>query len=148
MRRAAIFLALLALACEDEPEPAREKLSGTLDVDIRDKAELSLSARGEALEVELTLTSGFGVAPSGTRLAGRGHVERFPEAEATLYTARFSLAPETRGPCGAEPVSLALALHARDGNPTYAGSLTAYCGPETWFGKPARPPLRLFGSLR
>jgi hypothetical protein len=148
MKRWLVLTAILG-ACSNEPEVVREPtktLSATLDLEIRDRAEVVLETTGERLRAKLTLTSGFGVAPAGELVSGDGFVEAFPEADATLYTARFSL-PPAAGPCGAEPVSLALSLHRSGKNTRVAGSLTAYCGADRWHGVPARTPLRLSGTL-
>lgn len=149
MRRLWVAIALGCLpACHDGEEgadsPRTEVLA--LDVDIRETAEARVERRGDALTVCLTLSRGFGVAADGAVLAGTGQLERFPEADVTLITAKLSSPPVSGGPCGAEPVSLALALHRRGSASRVAGSLTPYCGSDVWAGVPARNPLRLSTS--
>jgi hypothetical protein len=86
------------------------------------------------------------VAPAGEALSAPGRVEAFPEADATLYTARFGAPADPAGPCGDRPVSLALSLHRAGGNDHLGGALTAYCGEGAWHGTPARV-LRLAGDI-
>jgi hypothetical protein len=139
----------LCLACgEDEQKDAPvTTLGGTLDLELRDQSNLELGLRGELLSATLTLTKGFGVAPAGEPIRGEGRIEAFPEAESKLAAAKFSLPAQAAGPCGAQPVSLALALHRGGDNAYVAGSLTPYCGAQIWHGTPARTPLRLSGLL-
>jgi hypothetical protein len=126
----------------DEPAPD-ETLRLSLDAEIRDHADVTISRRAESTTVTLKLSQGWGVLPASTLLRGKGRAESFPEAAVTLYTARFALDPVTDGPCGTEPVSLALALHRRGTAERVSGSLTPYCGKDKWAGVPARTPLRL-----
>jgi hypothetical protein len=49
-----------------------------------------------------------------------------------------------RGPCGSRPVSYAMALTAKENNGYLVGSVTAYCGADTYTGHPARV-MRLSG---
>lgn len=144
-------LVLLLGACEaddgKETDGFSREAQATLSLELRSEAQLVVDANGDETRVELTLGQGFGVAGDGETLKGSGRIERFPEADTVLYTARFRGAPVEGGPCGSEPISVALSLH-RDGRNTYVGGgLAAYCGADTWFGKPARAPLRLSGRL-
>jgi hypothetical protein len=149
MTRARFFLAAClvlacACACEDfEEKSPLSELHATLDLDIRDKAVVDLAINRDDIDAKIRLTKGFGVAPENSTLEGIGHVERFPEANLTLYTARFTTKGASDGPCADDFVSLALALHQRGNEPRLSGSLTAYCGAYTWHGIPARNPLRL-----
>jgi hypothetical protein len=139
----------LAAACskdDGDKQPDPVTLNGTLDLEIRDTLEVGLVVRGERLTATILASSPFGVLPAGEKLGGEGRVEAFPEADATLYTARFSAPARAGGPCGAEPVALALSLHRGGAGAFVAGSLTAYCGAQS-HGTPARTPLRLSGSL-
>ncbi len=149
MRRAMLLCAALGLiGCHDGEEgadPVRSE-SFELDVDIRESAQLLVESRGAELRLRLTLSRGFGVAKDSITLAGNGKLERFPEADVALFTAKFAGPPVAGGPCGAEPVSLALALHRRGTARRVSGSLTAYCGKNVWSGVPARNPLRLSTS--
>lgn len=135
------FFCLAACGEAEVAKPAAERFE--LDVDIREHAEARVEQTGEDLSVELGLSRGFGVAKDGAKLTGKGKLERFPEADVVLITAKLSSAPVAGGPCGAEPVSLALALHRRGAATRVSGSLTPYCGKDTWAGTPARNPLRL-----
>lgn len=147
-----ILLAALAIACanDDEtktkPEPEPITLSGSLDLELRDKLEITLIMRGETLSATVTPSKDFGVFAAGTPLSGDGRVESFPEAESTLYTARFAAPGRAGGPCGAQALTLALSLHRAGTGAMVAGSLTAYCGAQS-HGIPARTPLRLSGLL-
>lgn len=148
----ALFPAILGLslaACwTDDPVPRPPPpvtLTGDLDVDIRDSAHVELVTTGTDLAASLTLTKSFGIA--GGALAGAGHVEAFPEAGATLYTARIDAPADPTGPCGAQPISLALSLRRRGNDAHVGGALTAYCGKGVWHGTPARL-LRLSGDLQ
>ncbi len=147
MRTALACMVLLAVAgCDSgrDEKPTDSSLHATLDLDIRDQAIIDLDISDDRItSARVKLTKGFGVAPEGKTFSGSGYVEAFPEAGVTLYTARFRAKATSDGPCGAEPVSLALALHRKNGEPRLSGSLTPYCGPETWYGIPARTPLRL-----
>ena len=127
-----------------EPEP--KPLTGDLDVDIRGSVHVELSADSEDLEASLTFKDGYHLAPSGTKITGKGHREAFPESDTALYTARFDAPADPAGPCGASPVSLSLALRRRGKNARVSGGLTAYCGKDTWAGVPARV-LRLTGLI-
>ncbi len=145
------LLALLAVACssneEESKKPVAVVLNGTLDVDIRDSAEVKLTTRGDALSVSLTLSNDWGVLPKSEPIEGKGRVEHFPEADVTLYTALIDVSPQSGGPCGGDPITLALALE-RSGTGGYVvGSLTPYCGNGTDSGNYARNPLRLAGQL-
>lgn len=155
--RAVSLVALLAAAsCAEERRPAASTsppgvvatTSGTLSLELRDSLELTLERLEDGTSrARVRLARGFGVAPEGTELSGEARVVQLRESEGTLHTARFALAPVEGGPCGSQPVSLALALHRRGENAFVAGSLTAYCGPDRWHGRPARTPLRLTGEL-
>lgn len=164
MTRAALvaFAALCVVACSQSssthhapptpsslPAPPAPPLvmSGTLDLDVAFTANVELDVQGSALDATVTLSDGRGVAASGGELTGYGTVESFPEADGVLYTARFDEPAVPSGPCGNKPVSLALALYRAHGATNVAGSLTPYCGADTWYGIPARTPLRLIGDL-
>lgn len=142
------FLSCLLLAGCGEAEVVSAKVeTHELDVDIREHATLRLERRGESLKVRLTLSRGFGVLADGSTLSGSGRLERFPEAEVELVTAELAGPAQSGGPCGDQPVSLALSLHRRGAAPRLSGSLTPYCGKDVWSGIPARNPLRLSTTL-
>jgi hypothetical protein len=146
-----LFAVLLFCACADSTttNPAAVTFKGTLAVDIRGSADVTLAVRSPSeMDATVTLADGYGLAASGAPLTARGRIESFPEAAAwQLYTARFSSPPIAGGPCADKPVSLALALTRRDGNARVAGALTAYCGDATYAGVPARV-LRLTGEAK
>jgi hypothetical protein len=150
MKRVLATAALLTLSgCGPDdrgvpPPPA--PIQGDLAVEIRDTAHVVLTGPGLDIQAALTLSKGYGLAPAGAEITGMGHVEAFPEADATLYTARIDAPPDPSGPCGAQPISLALSLHRRGKGAHVGGALTAYCGQGTWHGIPARV-LRLSGDL-
>jgi hypothetical protein len=150
MKRLLACLVLFS-ACADSTSsnPVDAAVKGTLAVDIRGSADVTLVPRGpHDLDVTVALADGYGLVAPGTPLSAKGRLETFPEASAwQLYTARFSSPPIPSGPCGDKPVSLALALSRRDGNARVAGALTAYCGDATYAGVPARV-LRLTGEAK
>jgi hypothetical protein len=121
-------------------------MTGDLDMDIRYTAHVELVATGTDLTASVTLTNGLQVAPDNQKLSGTGHVEAFPEATATLYTARFDAPANPAGPCGTQPVTLWLSLHRQGTNAHVGGALTAYCGASVVHGVPANL-MRLAGNL-
>ena len=148
-----ILLASMLAACSGNgnnsmmPPPA--PYQGTLDVDIRNKVDVTLQpgADGTSFTVSLSFKDGsFLLFDQAQPLKATGRIEPFPEASIVLYTAHFSSAAIPAGPCGMQPISLALALSRRDNNDRIGGALTAYCGADTWYGVPARV-LRLMGKL-
>ena len=145
----ATALPMLLLGCADEQDGFSSGLKGTLEMEIRDTAAVEIAVRGSHGDstVRLTLSEGYGLAPAGSTLEAPGRIEAFPEANATLYTARLSAPAQSEGPCGAEPISLALSLHRPGDGPTVLGGLAAYCGDQTWQGRPQRI-LRLSGALQ
>ena len=123
--------------------------AGTLDLEIRHDAVVHIADGADGIEVTITLSQGHGLVADGATLRGAGRIDRYPEADATLYTARFS-APAISGEgaeCDREPVSLALSLHTDADNAVVEGALTPYCGADRSYGIPAREPLRLRGSF-
>jgi len=127
------------------PEP-EIVLEADLALETTRGVQIVITRTGDVLEASVTPGEGFGVAPSGEPLVGPARIDAFPEANATLYTARLSAPAQPGGPCGDEPVSLALALHLDADAGYMAGGLTPYCGADTWFGVPAIEPLRVSGS--
>jgi len=152
---AAAALSLCVVGCGDDPVPAAalgasevHDYEGELAVDIRASAsiELHLGDAG-ALDVRIALAGLETKAlfdPSAA-LSAKGRRQLFPEAGSELFTAAFALPASPSGACGAEPVTLALALLRREPNHRFGGSLTAYCGDKA-AGVPARI-LRLSGDL-
>jgi len=155
MTKAAALLAtplaaLLATGCHDfdHGPTGGGPLSGSLALEIRDTADIEIvpGSDGVTMTVTLSLSSGFGVAPEAEPLSGQGRIEPLPEAGATLYTAKLAGPAQSDGPCGAEPVSLALSLHRQGANAPVHGGLSAYCGADQYYGVPVRV-LRLAGEL-
>lgn len=146
---AAIGPGAMASGCADEQDGFSSGLTGTLEIEIRDSATIEIARGRSSAEstVRLTLSEGYGLAPEDSRLEAPGRIEAFPEAHATLYTARFSAPAQTDGPCGEQPVSLALSLHRQADSAMVLGGLSAYCGEQIWHGRPKRI-LRLSGELR
>lgn len=151
-----LALPLVTGACHDGTAGARQTtqaaLAGTLSVELRDHVRIELSARDDAdhqgaFDATLHFDAGaYGLWDGPLDLSGVVRVEPFPEAEATLYVAELSAPAKADGPCGARPISLALSLLRRGEEARISGALTAYCGADTWTGKPARL-LRLSGAL-
>lgn len=150
-----VALALVAstLACSEQGGDSSEfqiLRTGTLDLETRGEASAHITTDlAGGVEVTVTLSNGHGLVADGATLVGAGRIDAYPEADATLYTARFSV-PALEEPgarCGKEPVSLALALHTDADNAVVAGALTPYCGADRWYGLPVREPLRLRGSF-
>ena len=157
MKRVGVVLLALALVSalgcggggETKASPTLSppvKLTGDLDMDIRYSAHVELDVTGTNLDASVTLSNGLDVAPVGQRLQGKGHVEAFLEADATLYTATFAAPASPAGPCAAQPVTLALSLHRQGKNKHVGGALTAYCGAGVTHGVPANL-MRLAGDM-
>jgi hypothetical protein len=146
----ATAIATLALgACDaGSSEVYLERFQGTLAVDVRDAVDVTIAVRPDkTLDVRLAMQGRtFDLVREGT-LTAKGQLESFPEAAMDLYVATWSYPMPAVGPCRGQPVSLALSLQRRHKNDRVAGSLTAYCGADTWRGAPARL-LRLSGELR
>src|SRR5205823_795735 len=107
--RALPLLLAASAACSS---PAVTSYRGTLAIDIRDQLAVTVAPRGDgAADVALTFQgAGLGLFDAAAPLVAAGRVEPFPEAGLVLYTGRFRAAPAPGGPCGAQPVSLALSL--------------------------------------
>lgn len=138
---------LLGAACSkssDAPaNPVDDSIKGTLEAEIRLTVDVTITKAGD---VTLVLGEGdFGVLDANTRLSAKGAIEALPEADVTMYTAVFSAPKRSKGPCGEQPMTLALSLLRRGGNARVGGGLTAYCGASAT-GVPARL-LRLSGDL-
>ncbi len=147
-----ILSTVLCSACDDDSKEVRHDretvLETVLDLEISEQAALSLARDGRRVVATLEVSRGFGVVPDGTVLSGIGRVDAYPEAHATIYTARFVTEALPGGPCGAARVSSALSLHRRRDTDVVAGGLTSYCGSDVFHGIPASEPLRLSGRVR
>lgn len=155
-RPLALALALVSCApvfgCSknsDVPPPAADAggLGGTFAIDIRGSIDVTMKQSGDALEVELVGRdmdfAGFFSAEE--KLHAIGRVERFPEADLTLYTGIVSLPARAASACGVQPITMALSLSRRGQNARLGGGLTAYCGDRA-VGVPQRV-FRISGSL-
>ena len=148
----AIVCAFLACACTPaetvSPVPIPSTTSGTLDLEIRGSAEITLTALPGSDTQTIVVVTGA-AAPhlldDGTKLEGAGRFEPLPEAGTELFAAKLSLPADLAGPCGAKPRAVALSLVHRTAAPRFAGALTVYCGADH-FGIPARV-FRLSGTL-
>lgn len=118
----------------------------TLDFEVRETIDVAFVRVGDAVEVTIRASKGYGVLGSDP-LVGSGRIDDYPELGATLYTATFDAPADPQGPCGDAPISLGLSLHHDDDAFILAGGLTAYCGAQTYFGTPPIEPLRIFGRL-
>ena len=147
---AAAALLALSPACSNdevnENQPRGEAYTMCFDLDIEDHGTLLLEITDDELEATLTVEEGNDLVAGGVPMEGTGKHYTFPEVRNLLYTAHFQGAPVPGGPCGDDPVSLAMSLSAKDFNPHLVGGLTAYCGEETYRGKPARI-MRIAGDL-
>jgi hypothetical protein len=145
MRAAAWLIALSSLGCAVDETVAPAGTSAVLELELRDQATISILPAPDARAATFIVapSASHGVLPS--RMQAQGSIEPIPEAQATLYMARFVGEPIANGPCGDEPIAIALSLHRPGESDTVAGGLSAYCG-EHWHGRPVRV-LRLFGML-
>ena len=148
-------IACVVLACAActptetvSPVPVPSTTSGTLDLEIRGSAEITLTALPGS-DTQTTVVVTGAAAPhlldDGTKLEGAGRFEPLPEAGTELFAAKLSLPADLAGPCGAKPRAVALSLVHRTAAPRFAGALTVYCGADH-FGIPARV-FRLSGTL-
>jgi hypothetical protein len=143
--RTVLFLVALAACNSDSRAPST--ILGTLQIEVLDQADVQIEpASGDTMTLTLTSQASFGLLPAGQALRAEGFAERMPETGDTLYTAKLAAPAVTGGPCGDEPVSLALSLHRQTGNDAVLGGISAYCGADTWYGVPVRV-LRLAGPL-
>lgn len=142
MTARALCLSLALSACASDGPP-RE---ATLDLELTRQVHVRFERAAGAWRARVTPSEGFGVLPPGVALEGPARVSPLPEAGAVLYSATFEVAPQPSGPCGDQPLSLALALHGEDDSDYVGGGITPYCGAERWHGVPAREPLRISGQ--
>jgi len=144
------LLALVALfGCskkDDSPAPL-PVANGTLSVDIRQSVTVTLTKRSETEhDIDLAFGEGeFSYFDASTTLRGKGTIERFPEADTTMYVATWNLPARASSPCKSSPIALALSLARRGANARVGGALTAYCGDKA-VGVPSRL-FRITGNL-
>jgi len=127
--------------------PPEVVLQLTLELETLEEVSVEITRVGDELTARLEASRGYGVAPAGEAISGPARIDALPEAGATIYGARLAGPAVADGPCGDEPVSLALALHHDEDASFVAGGLTAYCGADTWFGVPPIEPLRISGKM-
>jgi hypothetical protein len=149
------ILALAITGCADQetlvpptPDAPAASYGGTLELEIRGSAEVSLtgtSPQETQVSVKITGAEAPHLLDDGTTLEGPGRFEPLPESESELYVAKLALPADPQGPCGAEPRAVALSLHHRKPGTRFAGALTIYCGTRH-YGVPARV-VRLTGTL-
>lgn len=140
--------ALLIAACATPPETT-SVVTGELQLEVRQTATLRMTLNPEtprACEIHLQASAAYGLLPTTEIHAQRCRILQPDEAHFRLYSARFSAPASLGGPCGDQPISLALSLHREGSNQVVVGGISAYCGADRWYGKPVRV-LRLFGNL-
>jgi len=98
----------------------------------------------DSVQGRFTATDGFDVIAAGTVLEGEGRLIHFPEAFGRMVVIKFQGPAVPGGKCGEQSMSYSLTLTAKEDNGYMVGGLTAYCGADTYFGKPARV-LRISG---
>jgi hypothetical protein len=134
--------------------PVSATLSGELSLELRDTAAVTVEpdpSDPTRATIIVTPSAHFGLLGEEAALQARGRIDALPEANSTLYSAKFEIPAQTGdAPCGSEPISLALTLHRQGQNAMVVGGLTAYCGAGRWFAPPGEAPirvLRLAGEL-
>lgn len=145
-----LWVAALALVagCGDDEKPASTThvMSADLDLEIRDRATVTIEAEGATTNVSIVVSKGFGIVPEGTPLTGPGTIEDFPETDGVLYTAKLQGAAVAGGLCGDRPVSIGFSLHRDEGNERVSGGMAVYCGAASWQGTPVKV-FRLAGRM-
>jgi hypothetical protein len=145
----ALGLPLGPLGCEDRaeiPVPAEPPITGELELELRDAAPNTITRTTEGrATIDIEPSADFGLLGNQT-LSTEGRIAALPEANSTLYTAKYAVGAQSDGPCGDEPISLALSLHRQGDNAFVVGGISAYCGAGQWHGVPVRV-LRLAGEL-
>ena len=127
--------------------PGEVVLDVWLELEALEDVHVEITRAGDEHTAAVTVSRGFGVVPVDEAIVGPARIDALPEIGATIYGARLGVAAIADGPCGDEPVSLALALHHDDDATFVAGGLTAYCGADRWYGVPPIEPLRISGKL-
>jgi hypothetical protein len=115
-------------------------------LDYRDGGTLAFQATCDQLEGTLTVGKGNTLVHAGGPYTGEGTLYRFPETGDSLYTMKFNGVPISQGPCGEREISLSLSLSAKKGSSYVVGGLTAYCGRDVFYGRPARI-MRVSGTV-
>lgn len=122
-----------------------EKYEFDLSFEVDFKAVLRMKQYSDgSLEGALTPEAAFDVVAAGVTLSGAGRLVQFPEAYTRMIILKLQGPIVTGGKCGDATLSYSLALTGRQDNGYVVGALTAYCGAETYSGRPARV-MRLTG---
>jgi hypothetical protein len=146
MRRSPWWLCLALAAC-DSDSPPPPVLEGTLALEVLDSAALRVDAiAGDRATFTFTPGAGFDLVAAGQPLSAQGFIEALPEADSTLYTARFTAPAPSAGACAGEPLTLGLSLHRQGAADTVLGGVSVYCDGGRDYGVPVRV-LRLAGPL-
>ncbi|MDP8224884.1 MAG: hypothetical protein P9L99_16110 [Candidatus Lernaella stagnicola] len=135
---------------DDDNDSSPPPLIGQYEFDLTFEVDFQATLRTKVfgdgtLEGVLVPQKAFDVIGAGTSLLGTGNILSLPEARAHMLALKLQGPAVTGGKCGTQPMSYSVALTARDGNFYYVGGLTAYCGEDTFTGKPARV-MRLSGK--
>lgn len=133
-------------ATDDDAAPEQvQKFRLDLDFEVDFDAVLHLRQYpDDTLSGRLIPAAGFDVIAADIALEGEGRLLRFPEAFGRMVTLKLSGPAVPGSPCGEQPISYSLTLTAKEDNGYMVGGLTAYCGENTYFGRPARV-MRLSG---
>lgn len=160
-RAACIFSCTIAIALgcsksdgSNGPDAKTNAIAGTLSVDIRQSVDVTFSPRTTSASTtsgdfdgSLSFGDGdFQLFDAHTILRGTVVAEPLSEAQATMYTAIFTLPARASSVCADRPIDLALSLVRRGSNARVGGALTAYCGDGVTSGVPGRV-YRLDGDL-
>ena len=111
-----------------------------LEVELHDNAGLLISQADDgSLQGFMAFGTGNDLTPAGPlTIQGTGKLMDFPEAETKGFMIKFNGPAIASGPCGNDPVSLAMMLLRRANNGWAGGSLTARCGQDNFSGKALR----------
>ena len=115
-------------------------------LDYRNGGTLTFTSTCDTLEGTLTVREGNPLITGGVPYTGNGMLYRFPETGDSLYTLKFPGSAVQDGTCGGREISLSLSLSAKKGSPYSVGGLTAYCGRDVFYGRPARV-MRISGTI-
>jgi len=130
---------------DDEESTYVEKYRFDLALEVDFNAELRMKQHSDGqMEGAFTPETGFDVVGAGVTLYGTGRLTQLPEAYSRMAVLKLQGPVVAGGKCGDLSVSYSLVLTARQDNGYVVGSLTAYCGVDTYTGHPARV-MRLSG---
>ena len=149
------LLFALAGGCDSSSSSRPNQDNGTgiktyaleLDLDIECHGTLILELNGADIAATLTMTDPTDHLAADIPMQGTGRLYEFPESGSRLYTALIQGPSVPGGPCGDDIISLALSLSSKHENTYLVGALTAYCGEETYVGRPSRV-VRIAGEMK